>query len=125
LTRIRIRSGTTAVIAELDDTPTARRLLAALPCDSRANTWGDEVYFSVPISATLEADAQQVVEPGTVGFWVEGSSLAIPFGPTPISRGDECRLAARVNVLGKILGDPRALAAVRAGDAISVEAAEG
>ena len=69
----------------------------------------------------LESDAQQVVEPGTVCFWVEGSALALPFGPTPISKGNECRLVSRCNVLGKIEGDPRELKKVKAGAAIRVE----
>ena len=109
--------------AELRDTPTTRALAQVLPCTSQANTWGDEVYFAVPVSVPKEPDAEQVVEPGTVGFWVEGQSLALPFGPTPISKKDECRLAARVNILGKLDGDPKRLKAVRAGDAIRVEPA--
>lgn len=109
--------------ARLDNTPTARQVLAALPCESTAHIWGDEVYFSLPVRAALEADARQVVEPGTVCFWVEGSSLALPFGPTPVSKGDECRLVAKVNVLGRIEGDPRQLAAIREGDRVSVRQA--
>jgi len=112
-----------AVTAALADTPTARALLAALPCESRANTWGDEVYFSVPVEAALEKDAKQVVDPGTVCFWVEGSSLALPFGPTPVSTGNECRLAARVNILGKIEGEPTLLKTVKDGDKVRVELA--
>jgi hypothetical protein len=108
------------LIAVLEDTPTARKLIAALPCRSSANTWGEEVYFSVPVRTTLEPDARQVVEPGTVCFWVEGSSLALPYGPTPVSEGDECRLVSRVNVLGKLEGDPRRLADIHDGDSISV-----
>jgi hypothetical protein len=81
------------------------------------------VYFSLPVDAQLERDAREVVDPGTVCFWVQGSSLALPFGPTPASRGDECRLVTRVNVLGRIEGDPRALATVRDGDSIEVVAA--
>jgi hypothetical protein len=92
-----------------------------LPCDAGANTWGDEVYFEVPLNATLESDAQQVVDPGTVCFWVEGSSLALPFGPTPASTGDECRLVTRCNVLGRIEGDPRRLKKVEQGARIRVE----
>ena len=108
----------------LINTPTANRVLKALPCSSSANTWGEEVYFSVPVSAVLESDAQQVVPPGTICFWVEGQSLAIPFGPTPISKGNECRLVAKVNVLGKLEGDPRGLKSVRDGDKIRVESVE-
>ena len=118
---IKIRWGDEILVAQLEDTPTAAALLAALPCESSANTWGEEVYFSVPISSRSETDARQVVDPGTVCFWVEGRSLALPFGPTPVSRGSECRLVSKVNVLGKIEGDARALASVRDGDRIRVE----
>ncbi|HET9700818.1 MAG TPA: cyclophilin-like fold protein [Burkholderiales bacterium] len=121
--RIRIRWPQGEVIASLLDTPTARKLLAALPCESSVNTWGEEVYFALPVSVALEADARQVVDPGTVCFWVEGRSLALPFGPTPVSRGSECRLVAKVNVLGRIEGDPRVLAQARDGDPIRVELA--
>ena len=119
--RIAIRWRDQSVVAELEDTPTATALLAALPCESSANTWGEEVYFNLPVACRLESDARQVVDPGTVWFWVEGRSLALPFGPTPVSRGSECRLVTKVNVLGKIQGDPRALVGIRDGDAIRVE----
>jgi hypothetical protein len=123
-TRIKMSWAKGAVWGELDDTATARKLRGALPCSSTANTWGEEVYFSVPMQADLEADARQVVPPGTICFWVQGDSLAIPFGPTPVSTGDECRLVTKVNVLGKLEGDPRALKSIRDGDAIRVEIAE-
>jgi hypothetical protein len=121
--RIRISWSGGEVWGTLDDTPTAGKLLKVLPCSSTANTWGDEVYFSIPVSADLEPDARQVVPPGTICFWVEGQSLAIPFGPTPVSRGDECRLVTKVNLLGRLEGDPRALKTVTEGDTIRVEAA--
>ena len=121
MTRIRISSGSVSLEAELQDTPTARALLDALPCKSSASTWGDEVYFEVGVDVELEPDARQVVDPGTVCYWVQGRSLAIPFGPTPISQGDECRLVARVNIVGKTIGDPTLLRSVRDGDAIRVE----
>ncbi len=119
---IRIAWPRGAVVADLADTPTARLLVARLPCSAQAQTWGEEVYFAVPVEAVLEPDARQVVEPGTVCFWVEGGCLALPFGRTPVSRGNECRLVAPVNVLGRLRGDPRALASVRDGDPIRVEA---
>jgi len=78
----------------------------------------------VPVSAELESDAQQVVPPGTICFWVEGRSLAIPFGPTPVSRSNECRLVTKVNLLGKLEGDPRALKSIRDGDEIRVGVAQ-
>ena len=122
--RIAIRWGPHSLEAELRDTPTARALLAALPLESSANTWGEEVYFEVPVNARLEADARQVVDAGTVCFWVEGSSLALPFGPTPVSECGECRLVTAVNVLGRIVGDPRRLTSVRDGAAIRVSRAD-
>ena len=109
-----------AALATLEDTPSSRALVAALPLTARAQTWGEEVYFEVPVEAALEAGAKQVVPPGTVCLWVEGSSLALPWGRTPISEGAEPKLVTRCNVLGKIDGDPRQLAAVRSGDAITV-----
>ena len=123
MARISITWRSGKVVAELTDTPTAAQLLAALPCRASANTWGDEVYFSVPLKVRLEPGAQQVVDPGTVCYWVDGSSLALPFGPTPASKGNECRLVTRCNVLGKIVGDPQQLKTVRDGDEIRVEPA--
>ena len=118
--RIRIVWDSGEVTAALRDTPTVRSLLAVLPCKSSANTWGEEVYFNVPLTAKSEADAEQVVDPGTVCFWVQGRALALPFGPTPISRGKECRLVASCNVLGRVEGDAAVLGSVRDGDAIRV-----
>ena len=109
--------------ARLQDTPTARKILDALPIASRASTWGEEVYFDTGVEAELEDDARQVVDPGTVCFWVEGKSLALPYGPTPVSQGDECRLVTDVNVLGALEGAARVLATVQSGDAIEVELA--
>ncbi|MFF9866584.1 cyclophilin-like fold protein [Streptomyces sp. NPDC013953] len=109
---------TTATIGE---TPTSKALAGVLPITSTARTWGEEVYFDTPFSTALEADARQVVEPGTVAFWTEGDALALPYGPTPVSRGDECRLASPCNVLGRLDGDPRVLATVRDGDPVRVE----
>lgn len=124
MTRIRISWDKDEVLGVLDDTPTTRKLLEKLPCSRSANTWGDEVYFSVPVQAKLEPDARQVVDPGTICFWVEGHSLAFPFGPTPISQGTECRLVTNVNVLGKLEGDPQVLQSVRPGATIHVERAD-
>ena len=121
MARIRIAWKGGEVIANLREASSVNQILKILPCDARANTWGDEVYFELPVKLALESDAQQVVEPGTVCFWVEGSALALPFGPTPISKGGESRLASRCNVLGKIEGDPRELKKVKAGSAIRVE----
>jgi hypothetical protein len=121
--RIRIAWPRGAVTAALSDTPTTRALVPALPLKMKAQTWGEEVYFEIPVKAALEPDAKQVVPPGTVCFWVEGGSLALPWGRTPFSEGDQPKLVTRCNVLGKIEGDARQLSTVRSGDAVTVELA--
>ena len=119
--RLRITAGKLTLEAELRDTPTARALAAALPFEASARTWGEEIYFTTPVSAKLEADAKQVVDPGTVCFWTEGAALALPYGRTPISSDERPKLAARCNVLGTLAGDARALGAIKAGQKIRVE----
>ena len=121
--RIRISWETGEIEGELTKGDNAEAVYAALPCSSEANTWGDEVYFSIDVPASLEPGASQVVDPGTICYWIEGSSMALPFGPTPISQGDECRLAAVVNVIGRLDGDSKVLGAVRDEDQIRVEVA--
>ena len=122
MARMRVTWGGGALIVDLRDSPTARALLAALPCQARARTWGEEVYFELPVKAALEPDAKQVVDPGTACFWVEGGALALPFGRTPVSKGDESRLVTRCNVVGKIAGDARVLKGVKDGTALRIEA---
>lgn len=110
--------------AVLNDTPTARLVWEVLPHTASASTWGEEVYFELPVRADLEDDARQVVDPGTVCFWTGGNSLALPYGPTPASQGDECRLVTEVNILGHIEEDPRVLSTVRDGMDIRAARAE-
>tara|TARA_B100001750_G_C15478294_1_gene583886 strand:- start:587 stop:967 length:381 start_codon:yes stop_codon:yes gene_type:complete len=109
------------ISAILNNTPTTQALIKTLPIESYANTWGDEIYFSVPVSVPIEKNAKQVVDPGAICFWVEGNSLALPFGPTPISEGNECRLATACNILGKIEKEPRILSSIQSGDLIKIE----
>jgi len=120
MSRLRIEAGAVAFEVELGDSPTARALVAAAPFEARAQTWGEEVYFSTPVSAKLEPGAQQVVAPGTVCFWTEGDALALPWGRTPISTDDKPRLANPCNVLGRLCSDPRILSGVKAGTKIKV-----
>ena len=119
--RIRIQAGKVDLTVNLLDTPTAKALLAVLPFEAQAQTWGEEVYFSTPVSAKLEPDARQIVEPGTVCFWTEGDALALPYGRTPISTDERPKLASRCNVVGHIAGSAVQLARVRAGDTVKVE----
>jgi uncharacterized protein len=120
MTRIRFDFGTLRLDAELSDTPTARAIAAALPLSSSVMTWGEEVYFEVPVKVGREKDARAVVTPGEVAYWPEGHCIALGFGRTPISRGDETRLASPCNIFAKALGDVKALARVPAGTRVEV-----
>jgi uncharacterized protein len=122
MTRIRFDFGTLRLDAELFDTPTARVIAAALPLSSSVLTWGEEVYFEVPVKVAREKDARAVVTPGEVAYWPEGHCIALGFGRTPISQGDETRLASPCNIFAKALGDVKALARVRAGTRVEVSA---
>ena len=118
--KLRLEVGKLQFLLNLQNTPTAKALFDAAPFEGRASTWGEEVYFATPVSAKLEADAQQIVEPGTVCFWTEGDALALPYGRTPISTDERPKLASRCNVLGRLEGDPKVLAKIRSGEKISV-----
>jgi hypothetical protein len=120
MTRIRFDFGTLSLDAELFDTPTARAIAAALPLSSSVMTWGEEVYFEVAVKIAREKDARAVVTPGEVAYWPEGHCIALGFGRTPISQGDETRLASPCNIFAKALGDVKALARLRAGTRVEV-----
>jgi uncharacterized protein len=95
--------GDVTIEAELHDTPTAEKILAALPIEAHGSYWGDEFYFDVPVSAASEPDATDVVDPGTVAFWTAGNCLCLFWGPTPASQGSECRAASGVNIVGEVV----------------------
>ena len=121
--RLLLQAGKVSLTLELRDTPTSKAVYAAAPFEARAQTWGEEIYFSTPVSAQLEADARQVVEPGTVCFWTEGDALALPWGRTPNSTDERPKLASRCNVMGTLVGDPKALGRIKAGERITVSKA--
>ncbi len=112
------------ILVTLRNTATADAIYAALPFESHTQTWGDEVYFSTPVSnQILEDDAKAVVELGELAFWVEGDCIAIGFGPTPISQGDEIRLAANTNIWADTDYDLTSLKNVQSGESITITAA--
>ena len=119
--RITLNFGSTTIDVTVRNTPTAQAILNALPITSTVQTWGEEVYFSVPVEATLEHDAKDVVEAGEIAFWVEGSCIAIGFGPTPISQGNEIRLAAATNIWADADDDVRQLINVSSQDRVLVD----
>lgn len=109
--------------AELNETDTAGLIWDALPIEARVNTWGDEVYFAIPVTADIE-NGMEVVEVGDLGYWPQGSAFCIFFGPTPISRGDEIRPASAVTVVGKVVGDARIFREASGGQKITLSRAE-
>jgi hypothetical protein len=121
---IRIRAGKVEATAELSDTETADAIWDALPITGRANTWGDEIYFSIPLRLKAE-DPKEVVELGDLGYWPPGAAFCIFFGPTPASRGNEIRPASPVNVFGRIEQDPKLFKSVKDGEQVAVERVEG
>lgn len=120
MSSILIRSGEVAVRAELLDTPTASKILEILPIYARAQTWGEEIYFSVDVTSAQEPDAKDVMEPGEIAFWPGGKAIAIGFGRTPASRGNEIRLVSPCNVWARALDDVRAFASVRDADEVII-----
>ncbi|MGB7857262.1 MAG: cyclophilin-like fold protein [Pseudolabrys sp.] len=124
MARIRFDFGTLTLDAELLDTPTAKAIAAALPISSSTLTWGEEVYFDVPVEVKREGNARAVVTPGEVAYWPEGPAIALGFGRTPISQGNETRLASPCNVFARALGDVKTLGKVKAGTKVEVRALE-
>ena len=121
--KIRITAGTVSVEALLNDSPTAAKVWEALPIQSRGSTWGDEIYFSIPVDAKQERDARDIVAVGELGYWPPGSAFCIFFGRTPASTDERPRAASPVNILGKIVGDATAFKAVTSGTKVTLDKA--
>jgi len=119
-----IRAGKVAIRARLLDTPTADKIWRALPIYASAKTWGREVYFQAPLGPHLEADARDIVDKGEIAFWPDGDAISIGFGPTPLSKRGEIRLASACNIWAVALDDVDQLKAVYAGESIEVTEAE-
>lgn len=119
-----ISAGNVSLPAELNDSPTARQVWEALPTEGTANTWGDEIYFAIPVVAAEEPDARADVAVGELGYWPVGHAFCIFFGPTPASTGQAPRAYSPVNILGHVLGDATRFRAVRAGTRVRLTPAE-
>ena len=109
------------VEGELNDSKTARLIWEGLPMEAKANLWGEEIYFSIPVKSGPEEGAREVVSAGELGYWPPGHAFCIFFGPTPASRGDEIRAASAVNIIGKVLSDPKVFLKVKEGAKIKLE----
>jgi hypothetical protein len=122
LNKITITAGQVSLPAELNDNPTAQKIWAALPLEGRANVWGDEIYFEIPVIAGQKSGARAEVEvPGELGYWPVGRAFCIFFGPTPVSIDEQPRAASPVNILGRVLGDATQFRGVSAGALIRIE----
>lgn len=122
--RIKIEFSDFSVRAELMETPTAQEFKGKLPFSSQINRWGEEIYFSTPVSMELESGARDVLEKGEIGYWPPGKAMAIFFGPTPASIGNECRAASAVNVFARIRDDLSGLSSVPEGSKVLVRLEE-
>ncbi len=121
--QVQITAGDVTIIASLNDSPTTDALWDALPVEASAQTWGDEIYFGIPVEAENDDFAEETVELGAVGYWPPGNALCLFFGPTPMSAPGEIRPASAVNVLGMMEGDATVLKSVRGGSKVTVERA--
>ncbi len=119
--KIKINIGKMSMAAELNDSATARKILDVLPLTASFNTWGDEIYFSIPVDSPLDETAKEVVEIGDLGFWPPGSAFCIFFGMTPMSSSGKIMPASAVNIVGKILGDPADFKKVMRESKVTVE----
>ena len=119
--RIKITAGDITLEARLADTACAEALWNILPLSTKINTWGDEIYFSIPLHHELDVTARDIVEVGDLGYWPEGPAFCIFYGPTPISNDKEIRPASAVNIIGKVIGDPTLLRVVPPGSKITIK----
>jgi hypothetical protein len=120
---LKVMSRRIEVRVELRETPTARAIWAALPIEAPAQRWGGELYLALPLDLSPEPDAQQIVAPGSLGYWCEGAVVTAALGPTPISLAQECRLVAPVNIWGRVDGDVSVLGRVEEGDVLRLRPA--
>ena len=122
-TNITITAGDIKLNAQLNDSPTASAIAAALPINGNGQRWGKEIYFKIPITAELESDARDVLNPGELGYWPTGNAFCIFWGPTPASHTDEIRAASPVNIIGKVNGDLSLFDHIESNTPVTIESA--
>ena len=121
--RIVIKAGQLEARAELNESATAGAIWQALPIEGSANTWGEEIYFRIPLSQNLETDARELVQLGDLAYWPQGEAFCIFFGATPISDSGEIRPASAVNIVGHLLDDPKGFLSIASGTSVRIEKA--
>ena len=122
--KITITAGKVSLEAELNDSPTAQQIWGALPITGLANTWGDEIYFDIPVVVRQAPDARAEVEVGELGYWPVGHAFCILFGPTPVSTDERPRAYSPVNIIGRVLGDATQFRAVAGGTPVQLARVE-
>ncbi len=121
--KIKITAGDVSALGTLNESSTAETIWQALPIEAAANTWGDEIYFGIPVTHDQDSDASDLVDMGSLAYWPPGKAFCIFFGPTPASRGDEIRAASAVNIFGSIDGDATVFKRVPSGETVRIEQA--
>ena len=119
--KITISVGPVILDAELFDTPTANKVAEALPIRAPVSTWGDEIYFAIPVEEGLDGTAREEVDMGDLGYWPSGKAFCIFFGPTPVSPPDKIVPASAVNIIGRVLGDATRLRDVLGENEVFIE----
>ena len=120
--KINIKIGNLSMEAELNDTPTAKQVAGILPVRSSFNTWGEEIYFTIPVDCELDETAREIVELGDLGYWPTGKAFCIFFGQTPMSSPGKIVPASAVNIIGRVLGDSERFKEVMGEGEVMVEA---
>jgi hypothetical protein len=120
-TPVIIFADTISLDGELFDTDCAKAIGAALPLETKPSVWGDEFYFEIPVTASLDETATTKVSVGDIGYWPPGRALAIFFGPTPMSMGPDPVPASAVNLVGKVIDDATILRKVNGTPNIRIE----
>ncbi len=123
MNKITIKFNNLSFEAELNDSPTSKAIWEQLPIESQVSTWGEEIYFKIPVDIPQEPSARQIVSVGDLGYWPVGQAFCIFFGPTPVSTDERPRAYSPVNLLGKILDDSELLKSIQNQETVRIEQA--